>query len=858
MTRISKKNEPKPHDEQSLNTNTFDRVSIQDKEKLTKEQHRFITMSEGPSLSEAEVLALSDDHAQCLVCYSDLTIRGKTPCDHNDICGKCHLRLRFLHEDKKCPICKTSNDTIIVDGDAQKSFDDYPMWGNEIGGGFFHREDVGMFFESQYYYLEILPLFGYTCQQCDFSSEFETGQKKTPLKSLQEHLKSQHRLSLCQLCVDNKRDFVSCLPRMTTRQLQNHLKNGDGPTSGFFGHPACKFCHPKRFYDLAALHQHLHKEHYKCHVCEKQGLNNQFFKNYKSLEKHFDQQHFLCHDAQCLAARFVVFENEIDFRAHEMSVHGGTSTGSTKINIEFKTRRVGYDGSGVDEQELPSESDFNYGLDGQAFVPADVPNSSATDGNQLHPLHMQRTEELRAQAAAIREQQASENQVESFPSLDSSVTNQVSSAPLVGWASASTVQRLQGPKKNAGKVTEEDFPTLPSGAMSKSNAKKKAMRGNIGATRKQYAAMQSSASVPVGSYGAAAARSQASRSFPVAPINQQAHLAANNFPALGPSLNSRSSPYAAANALARKNLKQAPSINSQSDFPSMASIASTKPSAKVNYASVRAPPPSLSNSMDFPPPPSRSNDKKSVRQQVMGESKMPSQQAMSNMLQVDTPSATATATVEEMKASLGPNKFKQLKRLTKSFAEDQLSPEGYVDQSAALFDRGYGDQDFWKFLPSLLESCPNSEGSQHALKYMTSLRRQASSKPTRSAPAFVAPPPAVSSWGGKAQSKVMKKPPPTRATPVPMTMTRPMAARHHTVPSKKKAAWGASGAPVAVRNKAPQGSLVAAAGMQGPQGGTATKFMAKQQKKQKSQAQQQTKKNKKKEKDELRALAFGI
>jgi hypothetical protein len=40
---------------------------------------------------------------------------GITPCSHNEICGLCHLRLRHLHEDYSCPICKVSNDMIVVD-----------------------------------------------------------------------------------------------------------------------------------------------------------------------------------------------------------------------------------------------------------------------------------------------------------------------------------------------------------------------------------------------------------------------------------------------------------------------------------------------------------------------------------------------------------------------------------------------------------------------------------------------------------------------------------------------------------------------------------------------------------------------
>ena len=213
-----------------------------------------------------EVAALSDGHTHCLVCYSDLTLRGKTLCDHNDICGVCHLRLRSLHNDNKCPICKTTNETVIVDVEPTKSFNDYPMWGEEIGAGFTHRDTVGMFFENHYYGQEILPLFGHACHSCEFRSENEsnvnTNKKTNPLRLLQDHLRNEHRLALCQLCVDNKRDFVSRLPRMTPKQLQNHLRNGDGPTSGFSGHPLCEFCKPKRFYDLAFLHQHLHKEHY--------------------------------------------------------------------------------------------------------------------------------------------------------------------------------------------------------------------------------------------------------------------------------------------------------------------------------------------------------------------------------------------------------------------------------------------------------------------------------------------------------------------------------------------------------------------------------------------------------------------
>ena len=126
------------------------------------------------SLTDGEIVTLSEGHQHCLVCYSDLTVRGKLDCGHDDICGVCHLRMRFLHDDKKCPICKQENDKVIVDEDPQKKFRDYPQWGDEIGAGFMYRADVGMFFQQDYYDQEIVPLFAYACNKCDFKVDETT------------------------------------------------------------------------------------------------------------------------------------------------------------------------------------------------------------------------------------------------------------------------------------------------------------------------------------------------------------------------------------------------------------------------------------------------------------------------------------------------------------------------------------------------------------------------------------------------------------------------------------------------------------------------------------------------------------
>lgn len=199
---------------------------------------------------------LEHESESCLICCSDNlhNERGIVPCTHDSICGPCHARLRYLHSDLRCPVCKTSNDRIIVDADSNsegpghKKYEEYGIWGDELGQDFILREDVKMFFRKEYHDKDIAPLFELACYQkgCSFVS-------KKGMKILKDHLRGKHTLTFCNLCVEAKRDFVSKLPRFRPEQLKRHMAKGDGEDSGFKGHPLCEFCRPKRFYDLTKV-----------------------------------------------------------------------------------------------------------------------------------------------------------------------------------------------------------------------------------------------------------------------------------------------------------------------------------------------------------------------------------------------------------------------------------------------------------------------------------------------------------------------------------------------------------------------------------------------------------------------------
>lgn len=507
------------------------------------------------------------------------------------------------------------------------------------------------------------------------------------------------------------------------------------------------------------MHEHLNREHYKCHVCEKQGLPNQFFKDYQQLCIHFDREHFLCQDPQCIAARFVVFENEIDLRAHELSVHGSSlnnSKKSAKVQVQFRIHRSGYDGSGIIEQQVPSEEDFQYGLDGEVFVPEALPTTTQQQNEPeiSHPLHAARTAELRAQAQAIREQQRLGEEVEAFPALrTTSVPDALQQQPFVGWTTNSKVRRaLRGGAPNV-----EDFPALsskskPVGFNPASSALTtgSSQSGNgwatssSGGTNRRKVVPPSSAR---SSSSAASATSIKETNNVLLPPSIAPSLTSEHFPSLGRSttgMTNSTSRYTAAVALGKK-IAEKSSFSAGNATKPISMPISSKQQAKIPSSA-----PSL-NSNDFPSlgsPSTASNATRYSAAMAFGRkiadgthysSKAHSSLVPNSISATMTSNANSTLSSKEqldnIKLILGPDKYKRLKSLTKDFANSELRPQEFVNLAASLFDLGVKDANFISFLPNLINSCPPSANTERALSYLNSQvnQRQVNSNPSTTA-----------------------------------------------------------------------------------------------------------------------------
>lgn len=129
------------------------------------------------------------------------------------------------------------------------------------------------------------------------------------------------------LCTRNKKVFTHEHELFTNQELRRHERHGDDvpgaiDQSGFKGHPECGFCR-QRFYGDDELYAHCRDRHERCHICDRQSSNRQqqYYIDYNALEDHFQKDHFLCLDQECLEKKFVVFESQMDLKAHQLENH---------------------------------------------------------------------------------------------------------------------------------------------------------------------------------------------------------------------------------------------------------------------------------------------------------------------------------------------------------------------------------------------------------------------------------------------------------------------------------------------------------------------------------------------------------
>jgi hypothetical protein len=240
------------------------------------------------------------------------------------------LRIRVLQHSKKCPACTAELPIVICTDRLNASLEDYNIWGDNIGPDFSFDSRSSIFYPNDYYKNVILPLWLWKCNVCLHT--------KRDSKGLKTHVMSEHNLHICNLCVEHKLVFPFETKIYNQSQYETHLKRGDN--DGSLGHPMCEFCRI-RYFDKTLLFQHLSKDHYTCHICEKDGIQFKYYQDYNKLEYHFRTSHFICEEKSCLDKKFIAFSSQIELHSHTMKWHPLLLNGSKSLPLHFKVANKG-------------------------------------------------------------------------------------------------------------------------------------------------------------------------------------------------------------------------------------------------------------------------------------------------------------------------------------------------------------------------------------------------------------------------------------------------------------------------------------------------------------------------------------
>jgi len=340
-------------------------------------------------------------------------------------------------------------DTVMVETlDQVRPFEEYEMWGENAGPNKVFDAAAKMFIPRDCYRNFVSHLQEFRCQICTGRGPSENNPSVMfgSLRKLEDHYRDAHQRLLCHTCLAHKKVFLAEQSLYTKNSLTTHLGKGE-PSQGFFGHPRCEFCRC-RFYDKQHLFEHLTRDHYSCHLCERAGIQHKYYKNYVDVEDHFRADHFLCDHPRCLEKKFVVFDNDIDLTAHQAKEHPELGAKRT-IKLNFKVKRAGHDGSGFDSLDGGISGRRLMGQDGDVHEwQIDGITTNAEDQQLEATLRASIANGMHTQSHGFRQAEEARLSEQDFPDL----SGRVAVPGEATWAGLGAAGK--GPKV-------EDFPALP-------------------------------------------------------------------------------------------------------------------------------------------------------------------------------------------------------------------------------------------------------------------------------------------------------------------------------------------------------------------------------------------------------------
>lgn len=291
--------------------------------------------SSEPQLSSSKAYVDLAEPELCLICAEPVQLYSVAPCNHRT-CHVCAVRLRALYKKKECTFCKAASDMLIFSTNGEKDFLSYTP--EDIP---FKDEMLNIYFENATSQEDMLLLLRFNCPDahCDYVA--------SSWPDIRSHARSEHNLFFCDLCIKHSRIFAHEHKLYTSAELSRHVRAE---------HKYCDFC-KVNFYSDDELYIHMRDRHEQCFICKRdEDRSLEYQRNYEALEKHFKSEHYLCESKECLEKKFVVFESDLDFKAHQVAEHGAELSNREKRDALRVTANFHFDVSSSSSRGLPAGS----------------------------------------------------------------------------------------------------------------------------------------------------------------------------------------------------------------------------------------------------------------------------------------------------------------------------------------------------------------------------------------------------------------------------------------------------------------------------------------------------------------------
>ncbi|KAJ7306120.1 hypothetical protein JRQ81_010486 [Phrynocephalus forsythii] len=432
----------------------------------------------------------SPPSSSCVLCCGELEVVALGRCEH-PICYRCSVRMRALCGVRYCAVCREELAQVVF-GRKLTSFSTIAL--SQLQ----HEKKYDIYFTDGKVYALYRKLLQHECPLCPEARPFAT------VADLEQHMRKQHELFCCKLCVKHLKIFTYERKWYTRKDLARHRIHGDPDDTSHRGHPLCKFC-DERYLDNDELLKHLRRDHYFCHFCDSDGAQ-EYYSDYEYLREHFREKHFLCEEGRCSTEQFThAFRTEIDYKAHKTACHSknrAEARQNRQIDLQFNyaprhQRRNEGVVSGEDYEEVNRYHRQSRGGGGRAGL-------RGGQQNRRGSWRYKREEEDRDIAAAVRASMAAKRQEEKKhreekeegarakreeakdpdsnaskrgpkPPAEAPAPKEAASKPVlspedfpaIGSAAAAAAALAQGTSPAASvRLDEEDFPSLSSSSSS--------------------------------------------------------------------------------------------------------------------------------------------------------------------------------------------------------------------------------------------------------------------------------------------------------------------------------------------------------------------------------------------------------